>query len=123
MSDKSTVKLIDLGGVVMKLKTGCDTYPPQKRWYALQFLQESTNDEGYGYQPPQEVWISGKLELLDIRNAIDRFFELYEKEQEPNADIISRLRWDTRYTHGHVPVTMEDAAKEIERLRRKVNEP
>lgn len=33
-------------------------------------------------------------------------------------DITERLRWDQRYTYGHVPLTLEDAAKEIERLRR-----
>lgn len=34
-----------------------------------------------------------------------------------DTDIIERLRWQKRYTNGMVPVTMEDAAKEIERLR------
>jgi hypothetical protein len=34
-----------------------------------------------------------------------------------DTDIIERLRWQKRYTKGIVPVTMEDAAKEIERLR------
>jgi hypothetical protein len=34
-----------------------------------------------------------------------------------DIDIVDRLRWDKRYTDGHVPLTMEDAAKEIERLR------
>lgn len=33
------------------------------------------------------------------------------------ADIVERCRWDMRYTRGHVPVTLDDAAKEIERLR------
>jgi len=35
-----------------------------------------------------------------------------------DADIVERLRWDKRYTNGHVPVTMEDAAKYIEQLRK-----
>ena len=34
-----------------------------------------------------------------------------------DTDIVERLRWQKRYTMGIVPVTMEDAAKEIERLR------
>lgn len=37
-----------------------------------------------------------------------------------DTDIVERLRWQKRYTHGIVPVTMEDAAKEIERLRCRV---
>ena len=45
-------------------------------------------------------------------------FTLAEKPEElEEADIVVRLRWDQRYTNGHVPVTMEDAALEIERLR------
>jgi uncharacterized small protein (DUF1192 family) len=36
------------------------------------------------------------------------------------TDITERLRWDKRYTRGHVPVTVEDAAKEIERLQAEV---
>jgi len=34
-----------------------------------------------------------------------------------DTDIVERLRWQKRYTNGIVPVTMEDAAKQIERLR------
>lgn len=34
-----------------------------------------------------------------------------------DTDIVERLRWQKRYTNGIVTVTMEDAAKEIERLR------
>jgi len=32
-------------------------------------------------------------------------------------DIVERARWDKRYTTGHVPVTLEECAQEIERLR------
>jgi len=39
-----------------------------------------------------------------------------------STDIVERLRWDTRYTNGHVPVTLADAADEIERLRAMVGE-
>ena len=35
----------------------------------------------------------------------------------PEDDIVSRLRWDKRYTNGHVPLTFENAAREIERLQ------
>lgn len=45
---------------------------------------------------------------------------------EPNvktkADIVDRLRWDMRYTRGHVPVTLSNAADEIERLRADLSE-
>lgn len=34
-----------------------------------------------------------------------------------DIDIVERLRWQKRYVYGLVCVTMEDAAKEIERLR------
>ena len=33
------------------------------------------------------------------------------------TDIVERLRWDMRYTNGHVPVTLSNAADEIVRLR------
>lgn len=39
-----------------------------------------------------------------------------------SEDIVKRLRWDKRYTHGHVPVTLDDGAKEIERLRSIIDE-
>ncbi len=34
-----------------------------------------------------------------------------------DTDIVELLRWSKRYTNGHVPLVMEDAANEIERLR------
>lgn len=37
--------------------------------------------------------------------------------ERESIDIVERLQWDKRYTNGHVPLTLEDAAKEIERLR------
>jgi len=37
-------------------------------------------------------------------------------------DITVRLEWDKRYTRGHVPVTMDDAIKEIKKLREEVAE-
>ena len=33
------------------------------------------------------------------------------------TDIVDRLKWCERYTYGLVPVTMDEAGKEIEKLR------
>lgn len=38
------------------------------------------------------------------------------------ATVPERLRWDKRYTRGHVPVTLEDAAKRIEELEAALSE-
>lgn len=38
-----------------------------------------------------------------------------------DVDIVERCRWDKRYTNGHVPVTLDDAANEIERSRQLVS--
>ena len=70
---------------------------------AMPFEAEAFADEAVALlaeQPPTDA--AGMRERAATRGGLD---------------VVERLRWDTRYTYGHVPVTMEDAAMEIERLR------
>jgi len=86
--DESTVKLLDLGTVMVRLRTWTrEKYDmntkktTEIRSFAMQLIEQGCElDSGGGWIPPQEILIPGKANLFELSQAIQRMFEIYGGE-------------------------------------------
>ncbi len=79
--DESTIKLLDMDGVFIRLKTWVHEveYGNNKRYFGIDLIEQGYETEG-GWVPPQQVCVTGKANLYELARGIDRLIELYEKE-------------------------------------------
>lgn len=68
----------------------------------------------------ERPYVQALAEVMKSMKTIQGLID--EERKDIECDIVRSLRWDMRYTNGHVPVTMSKAADEIERLRAELAE-
>lgn len=75
---KIRVQLIELGDCIGKLMDwGCQGISNGKisdeNSYALLIYQQSNTEEHFGFSPAQDIYIAGKKNLENLRDAINEF--------------------------------------------------
>ena len=65
-------KLIDLGYCIARIKY---SNPPSNTYPIVEIIQPSSNDEHFGYEPPQHITIGGRPILEEFAQEIMNFLK------------------------------------------------